>query len=503
MTHRKSEEVQDVRKREASLREVAEQMKASLGDATKEQRRLAEEKKRLETELETLRETVRNPRRLSLREETGITLASLNMDATAIAKELERRGMSAVDLYARTLQAEDECSRMRLCKEKVEECEWRREVTCSQLDHVLSEIEAKAPQIAQLQTECEALRTGKKRLTTLYDSQVNELADRAKEVEELRSEVARLRGCVVPLEQIAKDTQKQLACVMRQRIEATADPSNREILFSNLDELLAANQSLLKRVRLLEQKTESSGNSEPTDDVEKEMAALRREREVQKGLVGELVNQRDMYRVLLTQNATLPAESAEPAQPSDSSLQEVEALRTRLETTAMELERCRREADLERRSAADARKEMKAKQDAVQTMEKQLHAAEEEVSSLRSRLQKSQEEVTTASAKLENAESERGTLQSQVDKLMAEQMALQEASSAWEQERERLRQLLRSTEQDASNATSTVQSTIATLEQEKAALKEEVAKKQEVVEELQAVQMMRMQEVDALSWGHS
>ena len=58
-------------------------------------------------------------------------------------------------------------------------------------------------------------------------------------------------------------------------------------------------------------------------------------------------------------------------------------------------------------------------------------------------------------------------------------------------------------EQDASNATSTVQSTIATLEQEKAALKEEVAKKQEVVEELQAVQMMRMQEVDALSWGHS
>lgn len=118
---RKSEEVQDVRKREASLREVAEQMKASLEDATREQRRLAEEKKRMEEELETLRRAAKNPQRLSLREETGITLASLNMDATTIAKELERRGMSAVDLYARTLQAEDECTRMKLCKERVEE----------------------------------------------------------------------------------------------------------------------------------------------------------------------------------------------------------------------------------------------------------------------------------------------------------------------------------------------------------------------------------------------
>ena len=43
--------MEDVRKREASLREVAEQMKASLEDATREQRRLAEEKKRLEEEL--------------------------------------------------------------------------------------------------------------------------------------------------------------------------------------------------------------------------------------------------------------------------------------------------------------------------------------------------------------------------------------------------------------------------------------------------------------------
>ena len=484
-----------MRKREASLREVAAQMKASLEDATKEQRRLVEETKRMEKELETLRKAAKSPRRLSLREETGITLASLNMDATAIAKELERRGMSAVDLYARTLQAEDECSRMKLCKEKAEECVWRREVTCSQLDHVLSEIEAKAPQIAQLQAECEALRSGKKRLTALYDSQVNELADRAKEVEELRGELSHLRGCVVPLEQIAKDTQKQLACVMRQRIEATADPSNKDILFSNLDELLASNQSLLKRVRLLEQQTEHSGEQEPSDEVEKELVALRKEREVQKGLVGELVKQRDMYRVLLTQNATLPAEPTEPAHPSDSSFQEVETLRTKLETTAMELDRCRREADLERRSAADARKETKATQDAVQTMEKQLHSMEEEVSGLRSRLQKSQEEVTAMSSKLESAESERATLQNQVDKLMAEQKALQEASAAWEQERERLRQLLRSTEQDASNTASTVQATIASLEQEKAALKEEVAKKQEVVEELQAVQMMRMQEV--------
>lgn len=136
-----------MRKREASLREMAEQMKASLEDATREQRRLAEEKKRMEEELETLRRAVKSPQLLSLREETGITLASLNMDATTIAKELERRGMSAVDLYARTLQAEDECTRMKLCKERVEECVWRRAVMYSQLDHVLSEIEAKAPQM--------------------------------------------------------------------------------------------------------------------------------------------------------------------------------------------------------------------------------------------------------------------------------------------------------------------------------------------------------------------
>ena len=492
-----------MRKREASLREVAEQMKASLEDATREQRRLTEEKKRMEEELETLRRAVKSPQRLLLREETGITLASLNMDATTIAKELERRGMSAVDLYARTLQAEDECTRMKLCKERVEECVWRRAVMYSQLDHVLSEIEAKAPQIAQLQEECEALRTGKKRLTALYDSQVNELADRAKEVEELRGEVTRLRDCVVPLEQIAKDAQKQLVCVMRQRIDATADPSNRDVLFSNLDELVACNQRLLRRVRLLEQQTGNSAVQEPADDVEKELAALRRERETQKALVGELVKQRDMYRVLLTQNATLPAEPAKPAKSADNAQQETETLRAKLEATAMDLERCRREADLERRSAADARKEMKAKQDVVQTMEKQLHAMEEEVSSLKSRLQNSQEEMTATSARLQSAEGERTTLQNQVEKLVAEQKALQEASSAWEQEQERARQLLKSAEQDASNTANTVQATITALEKEKAALKEEVARKQEVVDELQAVQMMRMQEVSVRVRHHA
>ena len=86
---------------------------------------------------------------------------------------------------------------------------------------------------------------------------------------------------------------------------------------------------------------------------------------------------------------------------------------------------------------------------------------------------------------------------------VAEQKALQEASSAWEQEQERARQLLKSAEQDASNTANTVQATITALEKEKAALKEEVARKQEVVDELQAVQMMRMQEVSVRVRHHA
>ena len=111
--------------------------------------------------------------------------------------------------------------------------------------------------------------------------------------------------------------------------------------------------------------------------------------------------------------------------------------------------------------------------------------------------------MTATSARLQSAEGERTTLQNQVEKLVAEQKALQEASSAWEQEQERARQLLKSAEQDASNTANTVQATITALEKEKAALKEEVARKQEVVDELQAVQMMRMQEVNVRVRHHA
>ena len=278
------------------------------------------------------------------------------------------------------------------------------------MDAVLKEIENRAPYLAQLTAERDDLKANQERFSTLYASQSSEIADKEHEITLLREELERVQASTQPLEQVAKDMQAQLRSVLRQRIDAmTSD--DKTILYSDLDELLESNHTLLLRVHTLEQKQviEPKKGQEGTNltELEKELQLLKEEREKQEISVKELIRQRDMYRILLAQNASTTVPTSQPVSPPDPSLvTEVETLRLEIASKAAEVDRAHRETETERRCTSAAREEVTRLQKLVSTMEMNAQGMVESSTTLQSSLQAKQQEIDSISSKLLSSERE-------------------------------------------------------------------------------------------------
>lgn len=367
------------------------------------------------------------------------------------------------------------------------------------MDAVLKEIENRAPYLAQLTAERDDLKANQERFSTLYASQSSEIADKEHEITLLREELERVQASTQPLEQVAKDMQAQLRSVLRQRIDAmTSD--DKTILYSDLDELLESNHTLLLRVHTLEQKQviEPKKGQEGTNltELEKELQLLKEEREKQEMSVKELIRQRDMYRILLAQNASTTVPTPQPVSPPDPSLvTEVETLRLEIASKAAEVDRAHRETETERRCTSAAREEVTRLQKLVSTMEMNAQGMVESSTTLQSSLQAKQQEIDSISSKLLSSEREVTELKQQLEQLRVMHQAQEEAEESWEKERLRIMRLAEDTEQNAASTVSTLREKITSLEGEVTSLKEEISKKQQRVDELSTIQITRLQEV--------
>lgn len=106
-----------------TLRSITDQMQEALEEAGKEQQRLREEYAKMKKALEEAQRTWDHSGSVhhSIQEETSLVLKSLHSDPEHMAKELEQRGLRAVDLYARVVKMEEECSRLERAKTYAEE----------------------------------------------------------------------------------------------------------------------------------------------------------------------------------------------------------------------------------------------------------------------------------------------------------------------------------------------------------------------------------------------
>ena len=369
----------------------------------------------------------------------------------------------------------------------------------SQLDRVLKELEDRTPWIAQLTQERDELKANQDRVSTVYASLSSEIKDKQKESASLQKELKRVQASVEPLEKVAKDMQAQLRSVLRQRIDVmTGD--DKTVLYSNLDELLESNHALLLRVYTLEQQQtmEPKEGEEGSHliELEKALQTLKEEREKQEESVKELIRQRDMYRILLTQNASNATPLPKSVSPPDPSLvTEVETLQLEIASKGAEIDRARREAETERRCAAAAREEVTRLSSLVSTMEMNAQQLTESSATLQSSLQAKQQELDSVSSRLLASEHALSELRQQMDQLNILNQAQQEAEEGWREERSQILRLVDDTKQDASTTITMLREKISSLEMEVTSLQEEVSKKQQRVDELSTVQMNRLQDV--------
>ena len=101
-----------------TLRSITDQMQEALEDAGKEQKQLREEYAKMKKEIEETQRTRDHSGSVhhSIQEETNLILKSLHSDPEHMKEELEQHGLRAVDLYARVVKMEEECSRLERAK---------------------------------------------------------------------------------------------------------------------------------------------------------------------------------------------------------------------------------------------------------------------------------------------------------------------------------------------------------------------------------------------------
>ncbi|KAM9322514.1 nucleoprotein TPR-like [Pholidichthys leucotaenia] len=258
--------------------------------------------------------------------------------AAAIAA-IVKPGMKFFDLY----NAYTECQ----TKLQLEKQETRR--VSKVLDEIIQEVESKAPILKRQREEYESMQRSATSLCSKLEQARTEMYSLQKEKEEAKQRCDVLEVEKQRTERLLNDTSAQVCFLLVELEEARGNPvtkddgssndisstttevtSPRQLSFRSVEELQSQNQSLLGRLRKLEEEKErqqsqltSARISElesSVDKLQQEVEQLKEQRSQQKQLADSNARQRDMFKTLLTQSTgfTLPTQgpdsSAQPAQ---------------------------------------------------------------------------------------------------------------------------------------------------------------------------------------------
>ncbi|XP_041658581.1 nucleoprotein TPR-like isoform X2 [Cheilinus undulatus] len=300
--------------------------KVSEGEELKKQleAELREKIKKLEKELEntTMKAAGKHCCVPSL---TEGQLNSMCPAAAAIAAVV-KPGMKFFDLY----NAYAECqTQLQLEKQEVKR-------VGRVLDEIIQEVESKAPILKRQRDEYESMQKSMASLCNKLEQARTEIYSLQKEKEEAKQCCDAMERDKLRAERQLEDTSTQVCTLLLELEEARGnqvtkdDSSSCQLSFRSVNELQRQNQSLLGRLRDLEEekdKQQSKATSEQVSELEarvsmlqKELEQLREQRNQQKQLADSNARQRDMYKVLLTQSTGLsltlqgPDSSPYPAQ---------------------------------------------------------------------------------------------------------------------------------------------------------------------------------------------
>ncbi|KAM4728904.1 nucleoprotein TPR-like isoform 2-T2 [Anableps anableps] len=259
-------------------------------------------------------------------------LDSMCPSAAAIAA-IVKPGMKFFDLY----NAYADCqTQLQLEKQET------RRVT-KVLDEIVQEVESKAPVLKRQREEYESMQKSMASLCNKLEQARTEIYSLQKEKDEAKKSCDAMEKDKLKVERQLEDASAQLCSLLVELEEARGNRvskddgsssdisstsevnSSSQLSFRSVMELQRQNQSLLGRVRELEEEKGRERAREVTaritelesvvDKLEKEVEHLREQNNQQKQLADSNARQRDMFKALLTQSTgfSLPTQGQESA----------------------------------------------------------------------------------------------------------------------------------------------------------------------------------------------
>jgi len=266
-----------------------------------EQVKLAIEEQSHEFDLEraSLREqlTTANKRRLEA-EDNFLKVKTINGGGTTLAiTDGSSEGiLGLTDLSAQLAQAKTSVATERARRKQAE----------LRLERVFRDIEAKAPEYTRQRQEYELALGRLDEYQRRLKASIDECTVCRAESRELNIELSKVLKAKRSLEQETVELAKQVQVLLmsRSRVEFQSNdiPTSIEEMQSQNQRLLGEHRRLMGTVKELEEKLKSDEYRQNLEAAEKELSSLRDDRQKQDSLVAGIVQQRDLYRALLSQN---------------------------------------------------------------------------------------------------------------------------------------------------------------------------------------------------------
>ena len=299
----------------------------------------------LQTELSNANELLSSARQRGFLPISEGDLLSLSPSAAGVSAQL-RSGLTLTQIYSRYVESCDQ-----LTKEKEENGRLN-----NYLERILTELDEKTPALQRLRQDHDAALTRCDQLQHRFDEILEECEILRVEVEEGRRSEREKDRENVRLSSLTADLSRQVKVLLREceaargNVTMTQDDisssditsssqviiiilcwmldtlfiqviSDHLVTFRSLEELQDQNQRLLAVVRTLSEEKEREEEDKHTQETHKlqeqldramhELQLLKEGRERQKETVEAIVQQRDMYRVLLAQSTPLPADNSQ------------------------------------------------------------------------------------------------------------------------------------------------------------------------------------------------
>uniref|UniRef100_A0A3Q1GEV0 Translocated promoter region a, nuclear basket protein n=1 Tax=Acanthochromis polyacanthus TaxID=80966 RepID=A0A3Q1GEV0_9TELE len=278
------------------------------------------------------------------------------------------------------------------------------------LDEIVQEVESKAPVLKRQREEYESMQRSMASLCNKLEQARTEIYSLQKEKEEAKQHCDAQEREKLRTERLLDDTSAQVCSLLAELEEArgnrvtkddgssadissTSEVTSRgQLSFRSVEELQRQNQSLLGRLRELEEEKDRQQSQSSVGKLQKELEQLKEQRNQQKQLADSNARQRDMYKALLTQSTGFSL----PPQGPDSSSQPA-PVRPSVPATRSTPQRA---AAAESAQTAQTKAALKQINDAFTLYKKEKAENDRMLNETNDRLQKQLTELRSSQAKL-------------------------------------------------------------------------------------------------------